>query len=142
MIFNAFQREDADNTYTIVRNVRGSAASAGAIAVWDISASVDGVRVSTPATATLSLVVGILAEALADSQYGKCLTHGYTSAAYVSSSTVTINAGDILIPANGVNYLVFNAASDGKTGFFYAAEAFTGTTVTGPSLKKTLVRAL
>ena len=144
MIFNAFQREDADNVFTIVRNVRGSSISAGACVVWDISSSVDGVRVTAPATATLSLAVGLLAEALADSQYGKCLTHGYTSAAYVIGSTATINPGDILLPVNGQTYLGTNTVSDGKSGFFYAAESFASSTTpsTTPTLKKTLVRCL
>jgi hypothetical protein len=143
MIFNAFQREDDDSVYTVVRNVAGSAFSAGQSAVWDISSSVDGVRVSVPATATLSLFRGIVAEAIADSAYGKVQVHGYAAVASVlNHTTQAIAAGDILIPVDSQKYLARSAASDGKSGFVYAAEAFATATTPAAANKKALVRAL
>jgi len=143
MIFNAFQRDDDDAVFTIVRNVSGAARAVGDAVVWDISASVDGVRVTQPATATLSLFRGILVEALADSAYGKCQVHGYNASAYVTNSTNTaIAAGDILVPANAKDGLAYSAASDGKTGFVFAAEAFATATTPAEALKKVLIRAL
>ena len=143
MIFNSFQREDDDAVFTVVRNVSGAARAIGDSVVWDISASVDGVRVTVPATATLSLFRGVLIEALADSAYGKCQVHGYNAAAYVSNSTNTaIAAGDILIPGNAVDGVKYSAASDGKSGFIFAAELFATATTPAESLKKVLIRAL
>jgi hypothetical protein len=141
MIFNAFQRDDDDAVFTVVRNVSGGARAVGDSVVWDITASVDGVRVSVPATATLSLFRGILVEALADSAYGKCQVHGYNSAAAVQDTSSTMVAGDILAPANGVDALIFNAASDGTTGFVYAAEDIADDT-SAEVLSGVLIRAL
>lgn len=143
MIWNAFQREESDNVFTMVRNVRGSTVSAGAVVVWDGGASVDGVRITTPATATLSLAVGLTAESIADSAYGKVLVHGYTSAGYVIGTTnVTLTAGDILVPVNGQTYLAYSTGSDGKSGFFYSADAFASSTTPAITTKKVMVRAL
>jgi hypothetical protein len=143
MIFSAFQKEDADNVFTVVRNVSGAAMSAGESCVWDISTSVDGVRVSVPATATLSLFVGVLSEAIADSGYGKAQVYGYSSIASVTNHTTqAIAAGDILIVADAVKTLKFGAASDGKSGFVYAAQAFLTATTPAAAAKKVLIRAL
>ena len=143
MIFNGFQREDDDAVFTVVRNVSGGSRSAGQTIVWDISSSVDGVRVTVPATATLSLFRGVLAETIADSAYGKSQLHGYKAAASVTNDTSTaIAAGDILIPVDGQTYLARSAASDGKTGFVYAAAAVaTGATPAAANVK-VLIRGL
>jgi hypothetical protein len=143
MMFNAFQRDDDDAVYTIVRNVSGGALVLGDSVVWDVSSSVDGVRVTTPATATLSLFRGVLGEALADSAYGKCQVHGLSTYARVTNDLTTpIAAGDILVPANAVTTLERSAASDGTTGFVYAAEAVATDATPAAAAKKVLIRAL
>jgi hypothetical protein len=143
MIFNAFQREDDDAVFTVARNVQASALSAGEAVVWDSSASVDGVRVSQPATATLSLFHGIAGEAVADSAYGRFQLHGYKAEASVTDHTTqAVAAGDILIPVDGQNYLARSAASDGKTGFVYAAAAVATATTPAAANRKVLIRAL
>ncbi len=147
MIWNGFQKEEDDSVFTIVRNVSGSSKAAGQPVVWDISASVDGVRVTVPVTATLSLFRGILVETLADSAYGRCQIHGYNSVAAVYNQyTTTIAAGDILIPsAASLAGLIWSSVGDGKSGFVYAAEALapvTQTTLSAAAAKKVLVRAI
>lgn len=149
MIFNHFQREDADNVFSIVRNVAGAALSAGAAAVYDVGASVDGVRVTTPATADLGCLAGITAEAIADSAYGKVQKHGYKASAYVIASTdVAITAGSLLVPVNGQTYLAYSTQNTAATikaagvGLVYAAETITTMTTPAAALKKVLVRAL
>ena len=142
MIFSAFQREDADNVFTVVRNVSGAALTAGESVVCSVS-SPDGVRVSVPATATLSLFVGVVSEAMADSAYGKVQVYGYSSIASVTNHTTqAIAAGDILIPADSVKTLARSGASDGKSGFVYAAESFATATTPAAAAKKVLIRAL
>ena len=143
MIFNAFQREDDDSVFTVARNVSGGTVSLGQVAVWDITSSVDGVRVSVPATATLSLFRGVATEAVTDSSYGRFQAHGYqASASVINHTTQAVAAGDILIPVDGQKYLARSAASDGKTGFVYAAEALATATTPAAAATKVLVRAL
>jgi hypothetical protein len=143
MIFSAFQREDDDSLFTVVKNVAGAALAAGDAVVWDITASVDGVRVSVPASATLSLFRGIVAEAIADGAYGKVQVGGYCSYAKVTNDTSqAVAAGDILIPVSAVKNLARSAASDGKTGFVYAAQAVTTATTPAAAAVKVLIRAL
>lgn len=147
MIFHAFQREDDDSVFTVVRNVAGSAFSAGQACVWDSSAP-DGVRVSVAATATLSLFRGICAEAIADSAYGKVQVHGYCAAASVMNDITTAQTvGNILLPVNTQKYLggpSGSVASDGKSGFVYALEVYATATAgaVAATNKKVLVRAL
>lgn len=143
MIFNAFQREDDDSVFTVARNVSGGTFSAGQSAVWDISASVDGVRVSVAATATLSLFRGVATESVADSAYGRFQVHGYNSGVSVTNTTNTaIAAGDILVPVNAQKYLARSGASSGVDGFVYAAQAVaTGATPAAANVKA-LIRAL
>jgi len=146
MIFNAFQREDDDAVFTIVRNVSAAARAAGDSVVWDVLSTVDGVRVSVPVTATLSAFRGVIAEAIPDSGYGKCQIHGYNSYAQVANNyTTALVAGHILIPISGQIYLGFGGASDGKSGFVVSADTFaTGTVTTNPTVttKKVLIRAM
>lgn len=123
-------------------NVAGATITAGYPAVFDISTA-DGVRVSKPATATLSLVVGIAVESIADSAYGKFQLYGYRSQANITNDTsVAVAAGDILIPVNAQWYLARSAASDGKSGFIYAAEAFATAATPAAANKKTFLRCL
>lgn len=142
MIFQRINRTDAERVFAIFQNVAGATMSYGVAAVMDTSASIDGVRVTTPATATLSCLVGLAAQAIADSAYGLFATYGYFASAVVVNHTSTaIAAGDILIPVDAVRYLARSAASDGKSGFAYAGAAVatgSATTVTA----KVILRCL
>ena len=145
MLFQRVNRSDAEKVFLIVQNVSGSSFSSGQTCVWDISASVDGVRATTAATATLSLLVGATAEAIANSSYGKVQSYGLNTQVYVSNGTAggtDIAAGNILIPVNAAGHLFYSAASDGKTGFAYAAEAFATATTPAAAVKKVFLRCL
>lgn len=142
MIFQRINREDAEKVFIIAYNVAGATITANYPAVWDISTA-DGVRVSKPATATLSLFVGLANKDIADSAYGLFQVYGYRASAYVTNDTSqAIAAGDILIPVNAQWYGARSAASDGKTGFLYAGEAFATATTPAAANKKCFVRAL
>ena len=112
--------------------------------MWDGS-SPDGVRVTKPATATLSLFVGLANADIADSSYGLFQVYGYKSQAYLTNDTSTAVAiGDILVPVNAQWYLDYSAASDGKSGFVYAGQTYATATagaVTAAN-KKVFIRAL
>jgi hypothetical protein len=145
MRFQRLNREDPEKIFIAVKNVSGATITAGYSAVWDISASVDGVRVTKPATATLSLFAGIADDDIADSAFGLLQAYGYKSAAYVINGTTAVAAGNILIPQDALWSLVYNAAGDGKSGFVYAAEAITSvtqTTLSTAANKKVMIRAL
>jgi hypothetical protein len=142
MLFQRINREDAERVFAIFYNVAGAVMTANYPAVWDVS-SPDGVAVSKPATATLSLLVGVATENIADSSYGKFQLYGYRSSALVTNDTsVAVAAGDILIPVNAQWHLARSGASDGKSGFLYAAEAFATATTPAAANKKVFIRAL
>ena len=143
MLFQRLNRTDAEKVFIIIQNVAGATITANYPCVWDISASVDGVRVSKPATATLSLFVGIADDDIADQAYGLVQSYGYRTSAFVTNDTsVAIAAGDILIPVNAVWHMGRSGASDGKSGFVFAAEAFATATTPAAVNKKCLIRAL
>jgi hypothetical protein len=144
MIFHAFQREDDDAVFTIVRNISGAALVVGYVCAWSTSTP-DGVRVSSPAASGLSLFRGIAVEAIADSAYGKVQVHGYCSQALVSNdTTITYTAGTPLVPVATAVYLDYagNATTaDGVGGFVCLAEAV-ATAATTQVNKKVFIRAL
>lgn len=144
MIFHSFQREDDDAVFTVVRNVSGAAFVSGDACVWDVGASVDGVRVTAAAAATLALFRGIVAESIADSAYGKVQIHGYFSTANVSNDTSNaIVAGSVLIASTDDTVLVYGAAgTGGLSGFVYAAEAYDSAATPAVADKKVLIRAM
>jgi hypothetical protein len=145
MLFQRINRSDAETVFAIFYNVAGATITANYPAVWDISTSVDGVRVTQPAAATLSLIVGISTEDIADSAYGKFQVYGYRASAYVTNDdSYTIDSGDILIPVDSQWYLDLSSSgeSDGKSGFIYAAQSFAINTTPAAANKKVLIRCL
>jgi hypothetical protein len=142
MIFHAFQREDDDAIFTVARNVRGSgtAFAIGDACQWSTS-SPDGVRITAPTSAQLNLFRGIVAEAIADSAYGKVQVGGYCATAHLAAVTVTSAAGVTLVPVAGsVNLAVSTGSALGDAGFVYLAEAVV--TNTAVQTIKTFIRAL
>lgn len=111
--------------------------------VWNTTTP-DGVRTTQAASTTLSLVVGAADGAVAASAYGLAQAYGYKSAALVSNDTSdTIVAGAILIPVAAQDYVKYSAASDGKTGFVFAAESYdTSTDASAAASKKVFLRML
>lgn len=144
MIFNAFQREDDDAVFTIVRNVSSATLAVGEGCVWDSSASADGVRVTQAAATTLSLFRGIVAESLADSAYGKVQVHGFfTDASVISHITTPIAAGTVLAATAGQDYLSYAVETGvGTEGFVYSLEAYATQTTPVAAAKNVLIRAL
>ncbi len=136
MIFHAFQREDDDAVFSVAKNVSNATLAVGDAVVW-ATGSPDGVQVTAPASGTLSLFRGIVAESILDDAYGKVQVHGYCSSASVTSH-ITIAAGNVLIP-NTSKQLYYGAAGTGRNGYVYACEAQAWTSL---GAKKVLIRAL
>lgn len=143
MLFPRIIKDDAERVFIAVRNVAGSTITAGYAAVLDISSSVDGNRVTKPATATLSLFMGLASENIVDSAYGLLQAYGYRQSGFVTNDTSqAIAAGDILIPVNAAHHLARSAASDGKSGFVFAAAAVATATTPAAAQVKVFIRAL
>jgi len=115
-----------------------------------VATGADGVRVNTCA-AQGNLFRGIVAEAIADSAYGKVQVHGYCSYAkvLVVDTSIAVTAGYPLMPSTNVQSLVPVVATTAattaiKTGFGFvstlAAVAVGSTTV--PVASKVFIRAL
>src|SRR6185503_11058092 len=104
----------AERIFQIVYNVAGATVTANYPVVWDQASTADGIRVTKPATANLSLLVGIATNDIVDSTYGKVQCYGYRASAFITTDTSqAVNNGDILIPVNAQWYLARSAASDG-----------------------------
>ena len=142
LLFQRIVRGDPEQIYGVFYNVAGATITAGYAAVYD-TGTFDGVRVTKPATATLSLLVGVANKDIADSTYGAFQMYGYRQSAYVTNDTsVAIAAGDILIAANAVWTLGRSAASDGKTGFVIAGQSFATATTPAGANKNVFLRCL
>lgn len=142
MLFQRINRADAEQVYAAVYNVMGAVITAGYGCVLDTS-TFDGLRVTKPATATLSLLFGVANQAIADSAYGIAQIYGFRQSAFVTNDTSqAISAGDILIPVNAQNYFKWSAASDGKSGFVIAGQSFATATTPAAANKNVFLRCL
>jgi hypothetical protein len=141
MIFHAFQREDDDSVFTVVRNIRGSALAVGDAVAWSTSTP-DGVRVSVPASGALALFRGIVAEAIDNSAYGKVQVHGYCASAKITNATTTVVAGTPFLPTASNVYLTPTTQSLGDSGFVYSAETVASATTPAATTAKVFIRAL
>lgn len=142
MIPHVVQTEP-DKVFVNFLNVQAVTVNAGDSIVWDVGTA-DGVRATQPVAATLSLFLGVVDTDTAASAYGLAQCYGYRSGALVSNATsVSILAGDILVPVTATDRLERSATSDGKTGFVFAGETYAAnTSVVAALLKKVFIRAL
>jgi hypothetical protein len=150
MIFHAFQREDDDSVFTVVRNVAGSALAVGDPCELSVASGVDGVRVNTCAGKG-NLFRGIVAEAIADSGYGKVQVHGYCSYAkvLVADTSVAVTSGFPLMPSTNAQSLVPAVATTAALtalqagyGFVSALATVAVGSTTVPVASKVFIRAL
>ena len=133
---------EADKVFVNVLNNQTAACTAGDVLVWN-GTSPDGVRVTQPASGTLSLVVGLADSAIAASGYGLAQAYGYNSAALVTNCTDTALAiGDVLIAFAAVDYLRYEKAGTGLDGFFYAAATLATDTTPAETTHGVFIRCL
>lgn len=96
MLFKRVSRAQAETVFVVVKNVSGSTITAGYSCVFDVGASVDGVRVTQASAADLQAYAGIADSSIANNAYGLVQVYGYRSSAYIYSSTGSSVAGDNL----------------------------------------------
>lgn len=110
--------------YLVVKNVSGGTLTGGYPCSFDLSASVDGVRVTQPATANLQAFAGVADADIADDANGLIQIYGYRSSAYIYSSVGSSAAGDSLDITNGEWGMTPLAEPDAtKKSFAFLVEA-------------------
>lgn len=123
MLFKRTSRTSPEVAYIVAQNVSGSTLTAGYTAVFDVSASVDGVRVTQASATDLAAFAGVADSDIANSGYGLLQVYGYRSSIYVYSSTGTSAAGDVLGTVAAEWGLTPSATSGTAPGFGFLCEA-------------------
>lgn len=96
MLFKRVSRSQPEVIYMVVQNVSGSTITQGYSCVFDISASVDGVRVTQASSFDLQAYAGVADSDISNNAYGLIQVYGYRSSALLISSTGSSVAGDNL----------------------------------------------
>lgn len=145
MLLPTVVQTEADKVFVNILNNQTVSLSNGDLVVWNTSTP-DGVRTTQPATATLSLFVGVADGTIAASAYGLAQAYGYKSAVLnLPVTNVTVVAGDILVPVNGQDYGTYHADSTNKkglSGFLFAGEGVASQTTPAAATIKAFIRAL
>lgn len=143
MLFKRVARTSPEQVFIVCQNVSGSTMTAGYSAVFDCSASVDGVRVTQASTTDLAAYAGVVDADIANSGYGLVQVYGYRSSAYIYSSTGSSAVGDVLAPVGADWGLTPSATSGTSTGFGFLASAITASSSSRyHTTAKVFVRAL
>jgi hypothetical protein len=143
MLFKRVSRSQAETIFVVVKNVSGSTLTAGYSCVFDVGASVDGVRVSQSDTVDLQAYAGVADSSIADSAYGLVQVYGYRASAYIYSSTGSSTAGDNLTVVNS-DWGLTPATSGGATkAWGFLCEAITASSSSQfHTTAKVFIRAL
>ena len=123
MLFKRINKDLAETIFSILKNVSGSTITAGYSAVFDVSASVDGVRVTQASSTDLQAFAGVADQNIANNAYGRVQVYGYRSSAYIYSSTGSSAAGDILTVVADEWGLTPAATSGSAKSFGFLCEA-------------------
>lgn len=123
MLFKRISRASAETIFVVAKNVSGSTLTAGYSAVWDVSTSVDGVRVTQASSTDLQAYAGVADSDIANGDYGLLQVYGYRSSVYLWSSTGSSAAGDGLntVAAKWGLTPVVSAGTGKNFGFLCAA---------------------
>ena len=96
MLFQRISRSNPETIFAVVQNVSGSTITAGYSCVFDVGASVNGVRVTQASSTDLQAYAGVADSDIANNDYGLVQVYGYRASVYVYSSTGSSVAGDEL----------------------------------------------
>jgi hypothetical protein len=143
MLFKRVSRAQAETVFVVAKNVSGSTLTAGYSAVFDVGASVDGVRVTQASAADLGAFAGVADSSIADGAYGLLQVYGYRASAYIWSSTGSSAAGDILGPVAAKWGLTPAATSGTAKSFAFLCEAVAASSSSAyATTAKVFIRAL
>jgi hypothetical protein len=96
MLFKRVSRSTAETVFIVARNVSGSTITSGYSCVFDVGASVDGVRVTQASSTDLQAYAGVADSDIANGDYGLIQVYGYRSSVRIYASTGSSVAGDNL----------------------------------------------
>jgi L-asparaginase/Glu-tRNA(Gln) amidotransferase subunit D len=96
MLFKRISRTDAEKIYIVVYNAAGSTITQGYGCCFDVSASVDGVRVTKCETTDMQAFAGVADADIASAAYGLVQVYGYRAAVSIYSSVGASVSGDNL----------------------------------------------
>jgi len=142
MEIQGLNREDSDKVFIAFRNVDGGGsitANANVCIAVDGN-SVNGNNATHPAAVSLKSWIGIADATVAINGYGRSQALGYRDSVKISNETtsITITAGDALIPIAGSVGLSSGGFNNGKYGII----AETLTLSQGQVYAKAILRAL
>ena len=101
MLFKRASRSTAETIFMVVQNVSGSTATAGYALVFDVGASVDGVRVTQAGATDLQAFAGVADADITNNAYGLVQIYGYRSSLRIYTSAGSSVAGDNLTVVTG-----------------------------------------
>lgn len=143
MLFKRISRTAPEVVYAIIKNVSGSTMTAGYSGVFDVGASVDGVRVTQASSTDLQAYAGVADADIADSAYGRIQVYGYRASTYIYSSAGSSVAGDELTVVADEWGLTPQATSGDAKSFGFICEAITASSSSQYHLQaKAFIRAL
>lgn len=143
MLFKRISRSNPEVAYIVVQNVSGSTATAGYSVVFDVGASVDGVRVTQASSTDLQAYAGVADSDIDNNDYGLVQVYGYRASTFVHSSTGSSVAGDILTVSADEWGITPAATSGSAKSFGFLCEAVTVTDSSQfNTTAKTFIRAL
>lgn len=143
MLFKRVSRSSPETVFIVAKNVSGSTLTAGYSAVFDVSASVDGVRVTQASSTDLQAYAGVADSDIANNDFGLLQVYGYRSSALIWSSTGSSVAGDNLT-VTAAKWGVTPAATSGASkSFGFLCEAISASTSSAyQTTAKVFIRAL
>lgn len=143
MLFPRISRTSPEVMYIVVKNVSGSTMTAGYSCVFDVGASVDGVRVTQASATDLQAFAGVADADIANNAYGLIQTYGYRSSAYLYSSTGSSVAGDNLTVVAGEWGLTPATTAGTSKAFGFLCEAVSASSSSQyHTTAKTFIRAM
>lgn len=143
MLFKRVSRSAPETVFIVARNVSGSTLTSGYSAVFDVSASVDGVRVTQASSTDLQAYAGVADSDIANGDYGLLQVYGYRSSVLIWSSTGSSVAGDNLV-VTAAKWGVTPAATGGTAkAFGFLCEAISASSSSAfQTTAKAFIRAL
>lgn len=142
MIFKRINRTSAETVFIVVKNVSGSTMTAGYSCVFDLSASVDGVRVTQVTSEDLQAFAGVADADIANGEYGLVQVYGYRSAALIWYSSTARTAGNPLKLKASTWALDADNAASGTACFGFLAEDRALSATSSQINAKVFIRAL
>lgn len=139
MKFQRINRSDPEKVFVVCKNARSTTMTAGQAVIWAYNGTDDGLAVTIPATATRSLLAGVVSGSIAGGGYGEVQCFGHNADALVAGGT-DVAVGSKLVAKNAsFNLAVTATESIGDGGLIIGGQTFTTSTA---AAKKVFIRCM